>query len=165
MEGTDAQRHRVRRTEGAQGVDSMATRPDPTRQTVNEAASEAMRATSEASRRTLEGAQDVMRTTRAYLAESTEANRKLFQAYAQGVEAALKGGIEVQNAAFAAGQSVFDASTNSSRNVLQQWTEIAHEAQQATLELWQAGVGVGDKMLSSAASGEMAGQEDTGRRR
>jgi hypothetical protein len=106
-----------------------------------------------------------MRTTRAYLAESTEANRKLFQAYAQGVEAALKGGIEVQNAVFAAGQSVLDASTKSSRDVLQQWTEIAHEAQHATLDLWQTGVGAGDKMLGSAASGGMAGQDDRGRRR
>src|ERR671936_739911 len=165
MEVTDAQRHRVRWTEATQGVDSMATRPDTTRETVNDATSEAMRATSEASRRTLQGAQDAMRTTRAYLAESTEANRKLFQAYAQGVEAALKGGFEVQNAVFAAGQSVLDASTNSSRDVVQQWTEIAREAQQATLDLWQAGVGAGDQMLGSAASGEMAGQDDRGRRR
>src|ERR671937_1227653 len=145
MEVTDAQRHRVRRTEATQGVDSMATRPDTTRETVNAAASEAMRASSEASRRSLQGAQDVMRTTSAYLAQSTEANRKLFQSYAQGVEAALKGGFEVQNAMFAAGQSVLDASTNSSRNVVQQWTEIAREAQQAMLDLWQAGVGAGDK--------------------
>src|ERR671938_629875 len=143
----------------------MATSPNTTREAVNEATSEAIRATSEASRRTLQSAQDAMQTTRAYLVESTEANRKLFNAYAQGVEAALKGGFEVQNAVFAAGQSVLDASTNSSRNVVQQWTEIAHEAQQATLELWQAGVGAGDKMLGSAASGEMAGQEDRARRR
>ena len=143
----------------------MATRPDPTRETANAAAGEAMRATSEASRRTLQGAQDAMQTTRAYLAESTEANRKLFQAYAQGVEAALKGGIEVQNAVVAAGQSILDASTTSSRNVVQQWTEIAREAQQAMLDLWQAGIGAGDKMLTSATSGEMAGQEDRGRRR
>ena len=54
----------------------MATRPDTTRETVNEATSEAMRATSEASRRTLQSAQDAMRTTRAYLQESTEGNRK-----------------------------------------------------------------------------------------
>jgi hypothetical protein len=143
----------------------MATRSDTTRETANAAASEAMRATSEASRRSLQGAQDVMRTTSAYLAQSTEANRKLFNAYAQGVEAALKGGFEVQNAVFAAGQSVLDASTTSSRDVLQQWTEIAHEAQHVTLDLWQAGVGAGDKMLGSAASGEMAGQDDRGRRR
>ena len=143
----------------------MATRPETTRETVNAPTSEAMRATSEASRRTLQGAQDVMRTTRAYVAESTEANRKLFQAYAEGVEAALKGGFEVQNAAFAAGQSVLDASTNSSRDVLQQWTEIAREAQQATLDLWQAGVGAGEKMLSSASADEMSGQDDRGRRR
>ena len=60
---------------------------------------------------------------------------------------------------------ILDASSTSSRNVLQQWTEIAREAQQATLDLWQAGVGAGDKMLTSAASGEMAGQEDKGRKR
>src|SRR5919201_4212410 len=103
----------------------MATRPDSPRQTVNEAASEAMRATSEASRRTIQSAQDAMRTTRAYLEESTEANRKLFDAYAQGVEAAIKGGFEVQNAVLAAGMSFLDASATSSRNVAQQWTEIA----------------------------------------
>src|SRR5919206_4747977 len=143
----------------------MATRPDTPRQTVNEATSEAMRATSEASRRMRQDAQDAMQTTRAYLVESTEANRKLFNAYAQGVEAALKGGFEVQNAVFAAGQSVLDASTTSSRDVLQQWTEIAHEAQHATLDLWQAGVGAGDKMLAGAASGEMPGQDDKGHRR
>jgi hypothetical protein len=143
----------------------MATRSDNPRETVNEAASEAMRATSEASRRSLQGAQDVMWTTSAYLAQSTEANRKLFQAYAEGGEAALKGGFEVQNASFAAGQSILDASTTNSRNVLQQWTEIAREAQQATLDLWQAGVGAGDKMLASVPSGEMAGPDDRGRRR
>jgi vacuolar-type H+-ATPase subunit H len=143
----------------------MATRSDNTRETVNEAASEAMRATSEASRRALQGAQDVIRATSGYLAQATEANRKLFQSCAQGGEATLKGGFEVQNAVFAAGQSVLDASNKSSRDVLQQWTEIAHEAQQATLDLWQAGVGAGDKMLGSAASGEMAGQDDRGRRR
>ena len=143
----------------------MATTPNTTREAVNEATSEAIRATSEASRRTLQSAQDAMRTTRAYMVESTEANRKLFNAYARGVEAALKGGFEVQNAMFAAGMSFLDASTNSSRNVGQQWTEIAREAQQAMLDKWQAIVGAGDRILSSAASGEMSGQEDKGRKR
>jgi hypothetical protein len=152
----------------------MATRPDTTRETVNEAANEAIRATSEASRRTLQGAQDTMQTAqqtaRTYLEESLEANRKLFNAYAQGVEAVLKGGFEVQNAIFAAGMSFLDASTNSSRNVVQQWTEAAREAQQATLDAWQAGVGAGDGLLARASSGEMSGQEmpgqeDKGRKR
>jgi hypothetical protein len=49
--------------------------------------------------------------------------------------------------------------------VLQQWTESAREAQEATLDLWQAGVGAGDQMLGSAASGEMAGQDGRGRSR
>jgi hypothetical protein len=143
----------------------MATKSESTRQTVNEATNEAMRATSEASRRTLESAQDVMRTTRAYLEESTKANRKLFNAYAEGIEAALKGGFEVQNAMFAASMSLLDASTNSSRDVAQQWTEATQQAQQATLEMWQASVGAGDKMLAGAASGEMSGQDDKGQKR
>jgi hypothetical protein len=143
----------------------MVATPDSTRKTVNEATSEAIRATSEASRRTLQSAQDAMRTARTYLEESTEANRKLFNAYAQGVEAAIKGGFEVQNASFAAGMSFLDASANSSRDVAQQWTEVTRQAQQATLEAWQAGVGAGDKMLAGAASGEMSGQDDKGQKR
>jgi hypothetical protein len=139
----------------------MATRADTTRETVNEA----IRATSEASRRTLLSAQDTMQTARTYLDESIEANRKLFNAYAQGLEAAIKGGFEVQNAVLAAGMSFLDASTNSSRNVAQQWTERAREAQQATLDKWQAVVGAGDRILASAASGEMSGQEDRARKR
>src|SRR5918911_780347 len=136
----------------------MATTPNTTREAVNEATSEAIRATSEASRRTLQSAQDAMRTTRAYMVESTEANRKLFNAYARGVEAALKGGFEVQNAMFAAGMSFLDASTNSSRNVVQQWTEATHQAQQATLEVWQASVQAGDRLPASAESREISGR-------
>jgi hypothetical protein len=107
-----------------------------------------------------------MQTARTYLEESIEANRKLFKAYAQGIEAALRGGFEVQNAALAAGMSFLDASTNSSRNVAQQWTEVAREAQQATLDAWQAGVGAGDRLLASGAqSAQAAGREETRQRR
>jgi hypothetical protein len=143
----------------------MATTPDTTRKTVNQATSEAISATSEASRRTLQSAQDAMQTTRAYMVESAEANRKLFNAYARGVEAAIKGSFEVQNAMFAAGMSFLDASTNSSRNVVQQWTEATRQAQQAELEVWQAGLSAGDRLLASTSSGEMSGQEDQGRKR
>ena len=143
----------------------MATMPNTTRETVNEAASEAIRATSEASRRTLLSAQDTMQTARTYLEQSIEANHKLFNAYAQGVEAAIKGGFDVQNAVLASGMSFLDASANSSRNVAQQWTERAREAQQAWLDKWQAVAGAGDRILASAASGEMAGQDDKGRKR
>jgi hypothetical protein len=143
----------------------MVTTPDTRRETVNAAASEAIRATSEASRRTLLSAQDAMQTARTYLEESTEANRKLFNAYTRGLEAAIRGGFEVQNAMFAAGMSVLDASTTSSRTVAQQWTEATRQAQQATLEVWQAGVGAGDRLLASASSGEMSGQDNKGRQR
>ena len=70
-----------------------------------------------------------------------------------------------ENAVFAAGMSFIDASAGSSRNVVQQWTEAMRQAQQATMDVWQAGVRAGDGLLASAASGEMSGQEDTRQKR
>ena len=121
----------------------MATRPDTARMTVNEGVSEAIRATSQMSHLTL----------------------VVFNAYALAVEAALRGSFEVQNAFFAAGMSFLDASTTSSRTVAQQWTEAARQAEQAKLEVWQAGVSAGDGLPASASSGETSGQEDKGRKR
>ena len=121
----------------------MATTPDTAGKPVNEGVSEAIRAMSEVSRLTF----------------------GVFNAYALAVEAAIKGSIAVQNAMVAAGMSFLDASTNSSRNVVQQWTEAARQAQQANLCVWQAGVSAGDGLLASVSSGEMSGQEDKGRKR
>ena len=119
----------------------------------------------EASRRTLLSAQDAMQMARTYLEESLEANRTLFNAYTRGFEAAIRGRFEIQNAMFAAGMSLLDASTTSSRNVAQQWTEARRQAQQARLQVWQAGVSTGDGLLASVSSGELSGQEDKGRKR
>jgi hypothetical protein len=121
----------------------MVTTPGTPRTTANQAVSETMRAMSEMSHLTL----------------------GLFNAYALTIEAAIKGTIAVQNAMFAAGMSFLDASTNSSRNVAQQWTEAARQAQQAKLEVWQAGVSAGAGLPASVSSGEMPGQEDKGRKR
>src|SRR5437763_17143546 len=123
----------------------MATTPNTTRETVNEAASEAIRATSEASRRTLLSAQDAMRTTRTYMAESTEANRKLFNAYVKGCEAAMRNTFEVQNAVFAAGMSIIAASTCSSRIMVQRCTVVRRRSRQTVVIVSQCSVprGVG----------------------
>jgi len=111
--------------------------------TVNEGVSEAIRATSQMSHLTL----------------------MVFNAYALAVEAAIKGTIAVLNAMVAAGMAFLDASTTSSCTVAQQWTEAARQAEQATLEVWQAGVSAGDGLLASGSSGEMAGQDNKGRKR
>jgi hypothetical protein len=89
----------------------------------------------------------------------------VFNAYALAVEAAIKGTIAVQNAMFAASMAFLDASTTSSRTVAQQWTEAAHQAEQAKLEVWRAGVSAGGGLLASVSSGEAAGQEDKGQKR
>jgi len=43
--------------------------------------------------------------------------------------------------------------------------EFMRQAQQATMDVWQASVRAGDGLLASAASGEMSGQEDTRQKR
>jgi hypothetical protein len=51
----------------------------------------------------------------------------------------------------AAGMSFLGTSTNSSRNVVQQWTEAARQAHQATLDVWQASVHAGDRLPAPSA--------------
>jgi hypothetical protein len=51
----------------------------------------------------------------------------------------------------AAGMSFLDTSTNSSRNVVQQWTEAARQPQQATLDVWQDSVHAGGRLPAPSA--------------
>jgi len=86
--------------------------------------------------------------------QANEAGRKVFDAWASATEASLRAPFEVQNAVFAAGMSFIDASAGSSRNVVQQWTEATRQAQQATLEAWQAGCRAAIKYSALADAAE-----------
>jgi hypothetical protein len=122
---------------------------DTARPPATDPVNEAVRATVEASRRTVHSTQEAARYSRDLLEQSTEANRKLFAAYTTGMTAGLKATFAVHNAALSAGASLLESAASSNRELAKQFTETAQQAQEATLEAWQAGVRAADKLATS----------------
>jgi hypothetical protein len=87
----------------------------------------------EARRRTAAGA-------RAAAEGTADLSRKLFDAWVEGAEAALRASFELQNASLSAGLSLLEATAATERTALQQWDAAAHQAQQAALEAFRAQV-------------------------
>ncbi len=129
------------------------TATNTTRPTATESVNEAVRATVEASHRTIQSTQETARFSRELFEQSTEASRKLFAAYTTGVTAAIKATFEVQNAVLSVGLSLFESATTSNRELAQQLAQATRQAQQATLDAWQAGIRAADKL---AAGGGIA---------
>jgi hypothetical protein len=117
-----------------------------TASTVNEAA----RATAEATRRTMQSSQEAVRISRDIFEGSTEAGRKMFQAYTTAVTAGMKAAFEVQNAALATRLQVLDVADTNYRGLVNQVNETVRLAQEATLEAWQAGIRAGERLVSNA---------------
>jgi hypothetical protein len=67
-----------------------------------------------------------------------EAGRKLFEVWANGVDATLKATFDVENAALEAGISVLEATGSADQALLRQWAEAARQAQAAALEAFRA---------------------------
>lgn len=109
---------------------------------------EAVRATVEASRRSLTSAQEATRFSRDLFEQSTEAGRKLFAAYTQGLTAGLKAAFDVQNASLTAGVSLLEMASTSNRELARQLTETTHQMQKATLDSWQASLHAADKFTA-----------------
>jgi hypothetical protein len=130
----------------------MTTTTDMRSQTA-EAVKETARTAAEASRRTLEGMQVAAQVGRTYFDESNQLARKLLGFWASGTEATLKAGFEMQNAALAASISYVDAVTGS-RTFSQQWVTLAHEAQDAALEMFRMNVKSMEKVMIGALGAE-----------
>lgn len=125
--------------------------------TVNEtfqAMNDAARRTSE---RTFQAAQDVTETTRQTIEETSRASRQVFDTWTQSSETAVRATFDLQNAAIAAGISLVAASNNSIGTVLNQWASVVRQAQQSTLQAWEANVrqaqNVGEKFNPGQAQG------------
>ena len=78
---------------------------------------------------------------------ATEASRKIFEAWASGVEATLKATFEAENAALAAGLSVLEAATAADRTAFQQWADAARQAQDAAMEAFRTNLRATQQML------------------
>jgi hypothetical protein len=72
-------------------------------------------------------------------------NRQLLNLWVAGTEANLKAAFELQNAALAAGNSLF-AATGANPAFYEQWTTIVRQAQQATMDAWQASKRFGEQL-------------------
>jgi hypothetical protein len=127
----------------------MAATTNFSRPTGTDPVKEAVRATIEASHRTIHSQQEAARFSRDLFEQSTEASRKLFAAYTTGVTAGIEATFEVQNAALLAGVSLLETAATSNRDLAKHITDTAHQAQQATLEAWQAGVHAADTFVAS----------------
>ncbi len=115
--------------------------------TATEAVNEAARIAAEASRRTAEAGRATVEVARTYLDDSAAAAEGFYQAFAASAEAGLKGAFEVQNAAFAAGLTVFDAGVKTNRGLLDQYGMTLRQAQQASLEAFLAAARAGEETL------------------
>jgi hypothetical protein len=121
---------------------------ETTRPPVTDPVNEAVRATVEASRRTIHNTQEAARFSRDLLEQSSGANRKLFAAYTTGMTAGLNATFALQNAALSAGVSLLETAASSNRELAKQFTATAQQAQQATMEAWQAGTHAADTWVT-----------------
>jgi len=112
--------------------------------------SEAINAAAEASRRTVQSSQDAVKVSRELLDASTETGRKLFAAYTSVVSAGIKVLFDLQNAALSSNLSLVEAANVTSREWGAKVIESTHQAQQASLDMWQAGIRVGEKLAASS---------------
>jgi hypothetical protein len=72
------------------------------------------------------------------MSAAAAASRKVFDAWAAGVETTLKATFEAENAALEAGLSVLDAAAAVDRTAFQEWATAARKAQEAALEAFRA---------------------------
>jgi hypothetical protein len=110
---------------------------------------QAVRAATEASRRTVQSTQDAERRSRGLLEASTAASRTLFAAYTTAITAGIKATFDLQHAYLVAGTALLAAVNTSSRELEQQMTAATHQAQHATRDAWQAGVSAVEKLTST----------------
>ena len=80
-----------------------------------------------------------------------EAYRGVFTAWASGTEAALKATFDAQNAALTAGLSLMDVTGTTSRDVTQQWIDVARKAQEAALAAFRENVRAAEKLADEAS--------------
>jgi hypothetical protein len=78
---------------------------------------------------------------------ATQASRKIFEAWASGVEATLKATFDAENAALAAGLSVLEATSAADRAAMQQWADAARQAQDAAMEAFRTNLRATQQMM------------------
>ncbi len=85
--------------------------------------------------------------------QATERNlhttQQLAEIWTTSVEANMKAAFELQNAAIAASRSLMEVTGGVPPTFFQQWTDMVHQAQQATLDAWKAGKRVSEQFQNT----------------
>jgi hypothetical protein len=99
------------------------------------AVAEAVRIAADRSLRTTDTAQAAVQQS---LDFANQINRDVFSLWTSAIETNLQASIEVQNAALASSQTLFDTSANLGKDALSRWVAVARQAQTATLNAYQS---------------------------
>jgi hypothetical protein len=89
--------------------------------------------------------QEAATITRQATENNIQMTQQLAEIWTTSVEANMKAAFELQNAAIAASRSLMEATGSHPPTFFQQWTDMVHQAQQATLDAWKAGKRVGEQ--------------------
>jgi hypothetical protein len=73
--------------------------------------------------------------------------RQVVDAWEMSTEATLKATFELQNAMITAGQKLIETPANGNVKFMQQWADVVHQAQKATLDAWEISKQAAEKML------------------
>jgi hypothetical protein len=98
--------------------------------------------TVEASRHFMQEATTIARQT---AERNMTMSRQLADIWAASVEATLKAAFELQNAAMTASRPLFENMGSPNQTAFDQWTDMVHRAQQATMDAWQYGKRFGEQ--------------------
>src|SRR4051812_32178011 len=90
----------------------------------------------EATRHFMQETTTIARTT---AEQNMHITRQFADLWTTSVEANMKAAFEMQNAAIAASRSLIEATGNPPPTFFQQWTDMVHQSQKATLDAWKAG--------------------------
>jgi hypothetical protein len=126
---------------------------DEVRETAQAAVTEAARIAADAARRGTETAKASIEAARSYFDETSDLGKDLYGTWIAQSESTLKAAFAAQNAALEAGLGLFDLGVKSNRQAVEQFSQLIHRSQQATLDSWQSTVKAAERVVKMPVNG------------
>jgi hypothetical protein len=126
---------------------------DEVRETAQAAVTEAARIATDAARRGTETAKASIEAARSYFDETSDLGKDLYGTWIAQSESTLKAAFASQNAALEAGLGLFDLGVKSNRQAVEQFSQLIHRSQQATLDSWHSTVKAAEMVVKMPVNG------------
>jgi hypothetical protein len=114
------------------------------------AVDEAVRTLSEASQRQAAEAERIFSSSTTFWKDLLGTNRKLYSAWAAGVESMLKAGFESQSTIVGTAPALLDGVFAASKTVVGTWPEVVRQYQHAALDALHGTIASTEKLLTPA---------------